>query len=61
MQQKHSLMSITIAVQNLGDIAYQNHLSRLRYADVNNVTGRTGIYGMGRNISLQVAVPLSLR
>lgn len=56
-----TLASLTIAGSNLGDIGYQNHLSRLRYAPVNNVTGRTGIFGMGRNISVMLSVPLSLR
>jgi iron complex outermembrane receptor protein len=54
------LASITIAGQNLGDIGYQNHLSRLRYSDVNNATGRRGILGMGRNISVQLSLPLTI-
>ncbi len=60
-KKQQTLCSITIAGQNLTDVAYQNHLSRLRYADVNNVTGRTGIYNMGRNISLTLSVPLHIR
>jgi iron complex outermembrane receptor protein len=53
-----TLASISLAAQNLADIAYQDHLSRLRYADVNNVTGQRGIFGMGRNVSVTVSVPL---
>jgi iron complex outermembrane receptor protein len=53
--------TIAIAAQNLTDVAYQNHLSRLRYADVNNETGRRGIFGMGRNISLSLSVPIVLK
>lgn len=56
-----TLASITIAAQNLGDIAYQNHLSRLRYADMNYATGRQGIFGMGRNVSLTIGIPLNIR
>jgi iron complex outermembrane receptor protein len=41
------------------DEAYQNHLSRLKYAAVNNATGRAGVYNMGRNFSVKVNVPLS--
>ena len=40
---------------NLLDKAYQNHLSRLKYADENAVTGRRGVYNMGRNITFVVA------
>ena len=58
---RKTLASISISGQNLGDIGYQNHLSRLRFADVNNISGRAGIFGMGRTISLQVLVPLSLK
>ena len=48
------------AVADLGrpDVAYQNHLSRLKYAAVNNVTGRQGVFNMGRNFSVKVNVPL---
>ena len=38
---------------NLLDKAYQNHLSRLKYADTDPVTGRMGVCNMGRNIVLK--------
>ena len=60
-KKQQTICSISIAGQNLTDVAYQNHLSRLRYADENYVTGRTGIYNMGRNISLTLSVPLHIR
>ncbi len=53
--------SIAISAQNLTDIAYQDHLSRLKYADINNITGRQGIFNVGRNFSFMVTVPLDLR
>lgn len=59
LNKKKSIMSITLAGQNLANIGYQNHLSRLRYADVNERTGRTGIFGVGRNLSLTIRVPLA--
>jgi len=54
-----TLFSLYIAANNISDVAYQNHLSRLKYAAVNNVTGRTGVYNMGRNFSIKLNVPLS--
>jgi iron complex outermembrane recepter protein len=54
----NTLFNIYITANNLLDAAYQNHLSRLKYADQNPVTGRTGVYNMGRNISIKVSVPL---
>jgi iron complex outermembrane receptor protein len=56
-----TLFTITLAGQNLTDVAYQNALSRLRYADVNNVTGRLGLFNMGRNFSILLSVPLDIR
>ena len=49
-----------ITADNLLNRAYQNHLSRLKYADENIVTGRRGVYNMGRNITFKVVVPISL-
>lgn len=60
-KKQQTILSLSISGQNLADAAYQNHLSRLRYADENNVTGRTGIYSMGRNISMTLSVPLRIK
>ena len=49
-----------ITADNLFNRAYQNHLSRLKYADENIVTGRRGVYNMGRNITFKIVVPISL-
>ena len=54
------IASLYLSVENLFDRAYQNHLSRLKYMDVNNLTLRQGIYNPGRNIALRLIVPLSL-
>ena len=54
-----TLFSLYVAANNIGDVAYQNHLSRLKYTAVNNVTGRIGVYNMGRNFSIKLNVPLS--
>ncbi len=48
--------SLYLGVSNLLDTAYQNHLSRLKYADVQRA-GRTGLCGMGRNIILKTVIP----
>lgn len=53
-----TICSIHLTAMNLGDIAYQNHLSRLKYTDVNNVTGRQGVFNAGRNFGIKLNVPL---
>jgi len=53
-----TVVSIYIVAANILDVAYQNHLNRLKYAGENMATGRTGIYNMGRNFSFKVNIPL---
>ncbi|MCW3074046.1 MAG: hypothetical protein JWP69_1115 [Flaviaesturariibacter sp.] len=54
-----NLFSLHIAATNLTNEAYQNHLNRLKYTDVNAATGRQGVFGMGRNFSIKLNVPLN--
>ena len=54
------LLSLYLSGEHLTNRAYQNHLSRLKYLDVNQVTGRRGVYNMGRNFSIKIVVPIEL-
>ena len=54
-----TLFTLSVTGNNLGDIAYQNHLSRFKYLAVNNVTGRQGVFAMGRNFGFKINVPLN--
>ncbi len=56
-----TIFSVHVSGMNLGDVAYQNHLSRLKYTDINNVTGRTGVFNMGRNFGVKVNVPMDFK
>ncbi len=51
--------NVSIIGDNLLDKAYQSHLSRLKYADVNAVTGRMGVYNMGRNFTFKLDIPIT--
>lgn len=59
----NTLFSIGIFGTNLADVAYQSNMSRLKYFDNYpvNGTGRSGIYSMGRNISIKITVPFNLK
>jgi iron complex outermembrane receptor protein len=57
---KKTICSLYLSGTNLADIAYQSHLSRLKYAPINYHTGRAGVYNMGRNISIKLIVPVNL-
>lgn len=54
------IAELYVTADNLLNKAYQNHLSRLKYADENTVTGRRGVYNMGRNITFKVVIPIEL-
>ncbi len=49
--------SLYVSLNNVMDVAYQSHLSRLKYTPENYATGRTGIYNMGRNMSFKLIIP----
>lgn len=58
---KRTLCSIYVSVNNLTDEAYQNHLSRLKYTEMNNLNKKNGVFNMGRNISVRLLIPLELK
>lgn len=56
-----TILGIHFTATNLADVACQSHLSRLKYLDINNVTGRQGVFDMGRNFSVKINVPLTFK
>ena len=52
------MAELYVLADNLLNCAYQNHLSRLKYAPVNLVTGRRGVYNMGRNVTFKAVIPI---
>jgi iron complex outermembrane receptor protein len=61
MRGSNTLFSLYASLNNITNVAYQNHLSRLKYAPENFATGRTGIYNMGRNFSIKLLFPFDLK
>ncbi|MFY0252453.1 TonB-dependent receptor domain-containing protein [Chitinophaga sp. 30R24] len=60
-KQNKTLFSLHFAVNNIGDVAYQNNLSRLKYAPVNEATGRAGVFNVGRNYSVKLSIPIDFK
>jgi iron complex outermembrane receptor protein len=58
---KKILFSLHFSIDNITDRAYQNHLSRLKYTARNNVSGRQGVFNMGRNFSVKLNVPITIK
>ena len=54
-------MNVYIMGNNLFNVAYQDHLNRLKYFEEypGNFTGHNGIYNMGRNISFKISFPIN--
>jgi iron complex outermembrane receptor protein len=52
-----TICSLYLYAGNILDAAYQSNMSRLKYGDPNYVTGRIGVYEMGRNFSFKVIIP----
>jgi iron complex outermembrane receptor protein len=48
-------------VNNLFNTTYMDYMSRFKYLPVNNVSGRVGVFNMGRNFSIKVIIPISIR
>lgn len=49
--------SLVLALNNIGNVAYQDFLGRLRYAPENPATGRVGVFEMGRNFTARLIIP----
>ena len=64
-----TIFNLSIMANNLFDVAYQDHLSRLKYFTWTTPSGYTvpasnggyGIYNMGRNIAFRIDFPLDFK
>ena len=54
------ICNMHVAGNNITDVAYQSHMSRLKYFEQYpvNWSGHSGIYNMGRNISFKLTFPI---
>ena len=57
---KKKIAEFYVTADNLLNKAYQNHLSRLKYTDINPVTGQRGICNMGRNVVFKLIIPITI-
>jgi iron complex outermembrane recepter protein len=57
------LINVGVFGNNLLDVAYQDHLSRLKYFEPypNDPRGHSGIYNMGRNAGIKISVPINVK
>ena len=58
-----TIFNLSIMGNNLFDVAYQDHLSRLKYFEFysKSPNGHLGIYNMGRNIAFRLDFPLDFK
>ena len=57
----NTIVNIYFFANNLFDVAYQDHLSRLKYFEPypTDTRGHLGFYNMGRNFGVKLDVPLN--
>ena len=58
---ERTFCSLYLYCSNLTDVSYQSNMSRLKYSDPNNATGRIGVFNMGRNISVKLVIPIDIK
>jgi iron complex outermembrane receptor protein len=51
----------SVICNNMFDVNYQDHLSRLKYFGYNDVTHTMGMFNMGRNFGIKLLIPLDLK
>ncbi len=61
LRNKKTIFSIYCTANNIFNETYQSHQSRLKYLDKNVLTGRVGVYNMGRNISIKLFIPFTIK
>ncbi len=59
INKEKKLFSLFLGANNITNVSYQNHLSRLKYAPENFASGRIGVFNMGRNFTIKLNMPLS--
>lgn len=52
-KQKSQHIKLCLSIDNLTNVTYQSHLSRLKYAEGNQKTGEMGVFNRGRNLSFK--------
>ena len=60
MHRNKTVASFYLTANNISDVAYQSHLSRLKYTDYNTMSGRYGVFNMGRNFTFKLNIPISI-
>jgi len=54
LKQKSQHIKFSLSIDNLTNVAYQSHLSRLKYAALNQKSGDIGVFNRGRNLNVKV-------
>ena len=59
-QNGKTIFNCYVLGNNIFNVAYQDHLSRLKYFEQYSASpnGKLGIFNMGRNISFKVVIPI---
>lgn len=56
-----TIARLFVAVNNVLNTTYMDYMNRFKYAPVNPLTGRVGVFNMGRNVSIKLEIPLEFK
>jgi iron complex outermembrane recepter protein len=57
----HEFCQLYIICNNLLNTTYMDYMSRFKYYPVDLITGRVGVFNMGRNISIKMIIPIDFK
>jgi iron complex outermembrane receptor protein len=61
LKKGHEFCELYLICNNVMNTTYMDYMSRFKYYPVNPVTGRVGVFNMGRNLSVKCIIPFELR
>lgn len=63
LKQGRKVCSLYLTVNNIANLSYMDYMSRFKYYNTNFANGvdRSGVYNMGRNVSVKVLIPLDFK
>lgn len=57
----HTFAKLYLIVNNLLNTTYMDYMSRYKYLPVNPISGRVGVFNMGRNVSIKLIIPIDIK
>jgi iron complex outermembrane recepter protein len=57
----HEFCELYVICNNIMNTTYMDYMSRFKYYPVDPITGRVGVFNMGRNVSIKMIIPFDFK